>query len=143
MPRILKNIDQIALEKQRDVLYVLFHSSYNDIFNNEDLTLKFHYETCMARQQLIEWLEKHEIDFSECFGWSSRSGIMSMPYLGEIYLDVPFDEANPKYQLLYNHLENSDGSMKVQGIEWFYYPLEKAIENHNLNLKDDLDEDFI
>jgi hypothetical protein len=110
MPRILNNIDQIALEKQRDVLYLLYHKSYNDSFHNEDLSLKFHYETCIARQQLIEWLEKHEIDFSECFGWSTRSGIMSMPYLGELYLDVPFDEADPKYQLLYNYLENSDGS---------------------------------
>ena len=137
MPRILKNIDQIALEKQRDVLYVLFLCSYNDIFNNEDLTLKFHYETCMARQQLIEWLEKHQIDFSECFGWSSRSGIMSMPYLGEIYLDVPFDEANPKYQLLYNHLENSDGSMKIEGVTWYYCPLSEALENHAQNLNDD------
>ena len=25
MPRILKNIDHIALEKQRDVLYITFH----------------------------------------------------------------------------------------------------------------------
>ncbi|ENU89623.1 hypothetical protein F884_01765 [Acinetobacter sp. CIP 102143] len=137
MPRILKNIDQIALEKQRDVLYLLFHKNYNDIFHNEDLSLKFHYETCIVRQQLIEWLEKHEIDFSECFGWSSRSGIMSMPYLGEIYLDVPFDEANPKYQLLYNHLENSDGSMKIEGVTWYYCPLSEALENHAQNLNDD------
>ena len=49
MPRILKNIDQIALEKQRDVLYVLFHSSYNDIFNNEDLT-----RLCCTNRRKVE-----------------------------------------------------------------------------------------
>jgi hypothetical protein len=142
MPMILNNIDRIAYKKQRDVLYVTFHDSYNDIFNREEGTLKFHYEDCIPRQQLIEWLEEHGIGFSACFGFSSRSGVISLPYLGELYLDVPFDENNPQYKLLFNHLENPDGTMKIEGIIWYYFPLDKAIENHHLNLQDDLDEEL-
>lgn len=34
MPRILKNIDHIALEKQRDVLYITFHGKDEDMIQN-------------------------------------------------------------------------------------------------------------
>ena len=60
--------------------------------------------------------------------FSSKSGWISFPYLGELYLDVPFDETDSQYQLLYEHLENVDGSMKIEGVIWWCYPLEKAIE---------------
>ena len=128
MPRILKNIDHIALEKQRDVLYITFHGKDEDMIQNIRNGEDFDYEQCQKRIVLIAWLQRNHIQFEECFSFSSKSGWISFPYLGELYLDVPFNEANPQYQLLYKHLENIDGSMKIEGVIWWCYPLEKAIE---------------
>ena len=128
MPTILKNIDHIALEKQRDVLYITFHGKDEDMIQNIRNGEDFDYEQCQKRIDLIAWLQQNHIQFKECFSFSSKSGWISFPYLGEIYLDVPFDETDSQYQLLYEHLENVDGSMKIEGVIWWCYPLEKAIE---------------
>lgn len=126
MPRILKNIDKIALEKQRDVLYIMFHKAY---INSYDDYFTFDYEHFEQRNLLMTWLNQQNINFYDCFGFPSNNGIISRPYLGEIYLDVPFDETDSQYKILYEHLKNTDGSMKIQDVVWYYYPLSKAIEN--------------
>ena len=49
MPRILKNIDYIALEKQRDVLYITFHGKDEDMIQNIRNGEDFDYEQCQKR----------------------------------------------------------------------------------------------
>jgi hypothetical protein len=43
-------------------------------------------------------------------------------------IDVPYDEANPVCQKLADHLENPDGSMKIEGVNFYYMPLEEAMK---------------
>lgn len=121
MPQVLKMIDQIAREKQRDVLLVTFHKEDMSIFKND-----FDYEQCDKRKKFVEWLDKNHINFEECFGFAP--GAMSMPYLGQIYLDVPYDESNPQYQLLCQYLENPDSSLKDPDVAWYFVTLELAME---------------
>lgn len=126
MPRILKMIDKISREKQRDVLFVTFHKEDINIFKDD-----FDYEKCDKRKRFIQWLDENHIKFEECFGFAP--GAMSMSYLGQIYLDVPYDESNPQYQLLSQYLENSDSSLKDPDVAWYILPLEMAMKYKHLD----------
>lgn len=56
-----------------------------------------------------------------------------MPYLGQIYLDIPFDESNPQYQRINQYVENPDGSLKDPDIAMYCLPLEMAMEYKHLD----------
>lgn len=51
------------------------------------------------------------------------------PFEGQIYLEVPFDENDPQYQIVRDYLENPDGTMHLKSVWWWYVPLERAMEN--------------
>ncbi|WP_187364127.1 hypothetical protein [Massilia genomosp. 1] len=50
------------------------------------------------------------------------------PYLGQLYIDVPFDEADPAYRRLRDFLEKPDGSMVFDDALFCYSPLDQAIK---------------
>lgn len=145
MSRILKTVDQIAREKQRSVLFVTFHKEDIKIFDFEDIDLdndddevidlddddEFDYEQCDKRKVFIQWLDENDISFQECFGF--EPGAMSMSYLGQIYIDVPYDESNPQYQLINQYVENPDGSLKDPDVTLYCLPLEMAMEYKHLD----------
>ena len=118
MPMIIKNIDKIAREKQRDVLYIAF---------DEKVHPSYDYENNPKRIEFIKWLESNDIPYLFCEYIASESGWES--YRGQLYIDIPMDENNPKYKLLNNHLEYEDGSFKIEGIKYMYVPLEMAMKN--------------
>lgn len=120
MPQILQTIDKIARDKQRDVLLVSFYKHGTNRFELLDSGWK--YEQCNERIEFIQWLEKNHINYQKCFLSNSA------PYLGEIYLDVPYDVLNPKYQILCQYLENPDGSLKVLDLPWYVLSLEVAMK---------------
>jgi hypothetical protein len=47
---------------------------------------------------------------------------------GRIYVDVHYVEADPVHQKLADHLENPDGNMKIEGVKFYYMPLEDAMK---------------
>ncbi|ANF83145.1 hypothetical protein A3K93_08380 [Acinetobacter sp. NCu2D-2] len=113
MPQVIQHIDAIAREKERDVLFVHF----------ED------YEQgaeCSNRKDLINWLDQHGIPYKECMGLEEESVIES--YMGDLYIDVPFDIANPLFVKLSEHLEDEDGEMKIPGVLFFTLSHELALE---------------
>lgn len=118
MPYIIKYLDKIAREKQRDVLALSFIDSTMDI----DEFFNFDAKQCKPRMDVIAWLEANDIKWCPC---ALQSGLASS---GHIYVDVPFDPNHPDYQKLVSHLENSDGSMKIKGVNFGYLPLEMAME---------------
>lgn len=52
-----------------------------------------------------------------------------LPYLGNIYIDVPFDESDSKYQLVREYLEKPDGTPRDERVRFYYLPLEIAMKN--------------
>lgn len=52
-----------------------------------------------------------------------------LPYRGQIYVDVPYDDSLPEYRKLADFLENPDGSARLPNAIFCYLPLEKAMEN--------------
>ena len=117
MPQLLKHIDAIAREKDRDVLFVHFENYEHENADAEPYHL---------RQNLIEWLEQRQINFVPCMGIEQPGVIES--YSGDLYIDVPFDEAHPIYQMVSEHLEDAEGEMKIPGVLFFVLFLETALE---------------
>ena len=140
MPMLVQHIDKIARDKKRDVLSLVFHlfeaegeiSEESEVgLDLETLDLEallyFDYEACKPRQEVMKWLTANGIQFCPCLGAADEQGMQS--YAGQLYIDVPFDENDPVYQKLRDYLENPDGTMKISGITFCYYPLEMAMKN--------------
>jgi len=117
MPQILKHIDKIAREKNRDVIYINF---IIDIFSD--------YETFDERNKLLKWLEDNHIDYTKVFSPASEDSLES--YRGQLYLDVIIDEKNEQYKLICAHMDGPEnGSFKIPGVESWIYPLKLALQN--------------
>ena len=118
MPQILKHIDKIARDKQRDVLFVNFKDP-NDEFS-------FEYENFQHRQDLLQWLDTHKIKYEKCGTIASELGWEA--YRGQVYIDLPFDETNEQYVALDKHLMTENNEFKIEGVEFYYLPLEVAMK---------------
>ena len=80
------------------------------------------------RAALLQWLDEQGIGWEKCGPFVTV--FFSFGYLGDIYIDVPYDEDNPRYQLVRDHIENPDGTMSDQEhVRWYYLPLEHAMKN--------------
>ena len=124
MPQLLRHIDAIARQEGRDVLFVKFYpniKTMDDIMNLPD------WETLPIREQIIKWLDAQKFSWEPCGGWASETTII--PYLGSIYIKVPYDEANPDYQKLQNYLENPDGLMRFESVYFCYVTPQAAAKN--------------
>jgi len=118
MPQHIKYIDKICREKQRDVLYLTFDK---EIFPNPN------WPTWQTRNDIINWLEQHNINYTPCGNVASQHTISS--YRGQIYIDVPYDETEPDFIKLSQFLEHPDGSTKIKGVIFCYLTLEHAMKN--------------
>ena len=119
MPQTLPMIDEIAFEKQRDVLWLQFKGDESEYTGR--IIKKYNYEQSKVRPQILVWLEANEIEYCECFASGVHCG-----YEGEIYIDLPFDKTNEKYLKLERYLEDENGNMKIDGVIFWLLPLERA-----------------
>ena len=118
MPQLIKYLDKIAREKKRDVLMLDFIDSTMDIDEISDMN----FEQYKPFVDVTAWLDANGIHWQPC-------GLQnSMVKSGRIYVDVPYDEADPVYQKLAGYLENPDGSMKIEGVKFQFMPLAMAME---------------
>lgn len=115
LSQLLKHIDAIAREKNRDVLFVHFEQY---VYPDQDAH--------SVRQMFIGWLEQQGIRYIPCLGIepTGRSDV----YSGSLYLDVPFDLQHKTYQKLSEYLEDDQGNMKIEGIQFFVLSLGLALE---------------
>ena len=119
---LIEHIDAIARKKQRDVLAIHFHPA-----SVYEVGGSYNYEKDPNRKRVISWLNKHKIAWQACGDVADEACMCS--YLGQIYIDIPFDESNPQYQLVRDYLENSDGTMRNEQVTFCYLPLEHAMRN--------------
>ena len=104
MPKLLHHIDEIAVNRQHDVIFVEFFDPEAGGASN--------YRENSSRKMIIEWLAANNIDHWECS--SAPSGFSSPRYCGEIYIDVPYDRTAPLYLKIEAFLENPDGTMRFE-----------------------------
>lgn len=117
MPPI-EHIDKIARELQRGVLFIAF---------SRDLFRSYEYKNNKERNDLIQWLNDREIAYTRCASIASERTMES--YRGQLYIDLPFDVNNEKFQELDEHLCNADNTPKIPGVLFYYLSLDAAMEN--------------
>ena len=118
MPRLIAFIDRIAREKNHGVLMIRFKLPSVHIIDSP----LYEYEQFQPRKEVIAWLDANSIKWLPC----ARQ--KEIGYSGMIYVDVPFDLAVPEYRKLAEYLENPDGSMRIEGVIFEYFPLELAMK---------------
>lgn len=119
MPQLLQNIDQIARQKQRDVLTLKFHD------RAAGFMLDYHQNE--SRKMILEWFIANDIPHYKCGPYASETWMES--YHGQIYIDVPYDKSNPMFRKVASFLKNPDGSMKFEGAWFCYLPLDICMKN--------------
>ncbi len=115
MSHSVQAIDAIAREKNRDVLFVHFENYIED----QDLEDN-------SRETLMAWLTHHGISYAPCMGIEDEHLVSS--YLGDLYIDLAFDESDATYQLLRDHLEDEEGNMKIEDVYFYVLSLDVALE---------------
>jgi hypothetical protein len=118
---LLQHIDAIARAKQRAVLYLEFHPE------QADAAADYRFERDVARDQFLDWLDCQGIGWQACGPYASVRRMES--YLGQVYIDLPFDDSVPLYCRLRDALEHPDGSMKHTWVRFMALPLDVAMAN--------------
>lgn len=129
MPQIIRTIDEIAREKQRDVVFVQFHNFSTGFVAD--------YRTNPSREAIMSWLDQQSISYMPCGGFDS--GCIVEGYDGELYIDVTIDESDKNFLKLARwFLPDGEGPRYTNA--WLYYlPLAVALLNSNDSGGDDLD----
>lgn len=121
MPAQIEHIDAIARKKGRAVLYLEFHPRPFEEWRN------YRYEDDPMRASVLAWFDAHGVPWIEC-GPFANPCVMG-PYLGQVYMDVPYDESLPAYCALCDYLEHPDGTMRHAGVRFYAMPLDHAMQN--------------
>lgn len=125
MPQIIEYIDAIARQKQRGVLYVQFGPTRE---YNSEICIGYSHREDSLREEFLQWLDQQGVVWEKCGPFVT--GYLCFGYLGDIYLDIPYDEGNEQYQLVRDRIENPDGTMRdEEKLRWYYLPLEYAMKN--------------
>jgi len=128
MPMILQTLDEIACEKQRDVLCISFHNPLH-LRKAEQLQARMEsnpegWEDYPPRKAIMQWLAKRSVSYKPCYPMLDH-GWIALPYMGHIYVDVPYDLEHPQYRLLAEHLEDAQGNAKIEGVFFCFLPLKQ------------------
>jgi len=126
MPQLIEHIDAIARKKMRGVLFVVFHAADNPNGRNTLLD-SFDWERAPVRKSLCRWLTEQRIPWCECGEVANERCMRS--YQGQVFVDVPFDEMDPKFRQVREYLEHPDGSMRFETATFCYLSLELAMKN--------------
>lgn len=116
MPNLLQHIDEIAIEKNRTVLFLRFcEKLYDHEYNPGNDTL---------RDKILRWLDTHSVPYYPC--GPMQNPLVMASYDGTIYLDVPMDETLDLYQLLCDEFDHDKYPKRVT---FQYLPLKYAKKN--------------
>lgn len=127
MPQILETIDEIARRLQRDVLFLTFgdQSPNVSIFNGAPTP---DWENDPTRAEVLRWLDANGYHHQPCFG-ILEPGLITVPYNGTVFIDVPFDTSLPAYRILSDYLEEDDhGKTRFAGVTFSCLQLEGALK---------------
>ncbi|MEX3929938.1 hypothetical protein AB4Y36_39085 [Paraburkholderia sp. BR10936] len=119
MPQQLEHIDAIARKLNRDVLYLEFLKAQRP--DHVD------YRSLESRSCIMQWLDREGIEWRECGQVASETVMRS--YAGEIFIDVPFNEADDRYRKVQAFLEYPDGSMRFEDVRFYVVSLQFATKN--------------
>jgi hypothetical protein len=118
---LIEHIDAIARRKGRAMLYLEFHPQTFSEWR------RYRYGDDPMRTEVLAWLDTQGLGWHAC-GPFADPGVMA-PYLGQVAIDVPYDETMPDYCRLRDYLEYPDGTMRHAGVRFCVMPLDYALRN--------------
>ena len=125
-PKIIKSVDKIAREMGKDILFLEFLS----INKEQDYR---HFKAFKHRQDTIVWLYDMGIHFEECLPYSEGEE-WTGGYLGHLYFpSAVMSEDDGLYRTLKGHFENKDETSRIDGVDFYYLPLEEALKNCHID----------
>ncbi len=135
MALVIRYLDVICVEKNRDILVLQFHVNDMKLIRDEDSFIS----------ETLTWLSENNIKY-ELAGYYSNDGLMC-GYTGQYYIDVPFEKDNPQFKLLQEKFENPDESIKDERAVLQFTTLELCTEKYQeyqrLNNREALFDDFM
>ena len=139
MPLLIENIDVIARKKQRDVLFISFLESEDHLAseNTEQSETSFEKNSNLkkrkinqqSRERVIAWLDEHQIEWALTGPFANPNAML--PYQGDIYVDLPFDQNLAAYRELEGFLENPDLKQRLPDVKFWVCSLELAMRNQD------------
>ncbi|MFZ4538193.1 hypothetical protein [Propionivibrio sp.] len=127
MPQLIEHIDALARKKQRDVLFLKFTDPKDQGIQIGRPPYYWDWESSPDRQTVMAWLKENQVSWQLCGEVADTTSMTH--YAGQIYIDVPFDDADPLYQKVLGYLENQDGSTRLPGVWLFALELHVAMKN--------------
>lgn len=112
MPLLIPYIDELTAANRRGAVTIQFDSPGKKLLVPP--------EQDAVRQYILSWLVDQEIEFQPCGPFSDSGRIEG--YSGEVYVDLSWDEDDPKFKKLYDLLYNWKGRPRVDGIQLILYP---------------------
>jgi hypothetical protein len=121
MPGLIDHIDALARRKGRAVLYLEFHPQAFSEWR------RYRYGDDPMRAAVLAWLDAQGLTWQACGPFADPA--VMVPYLGQVAIDVPYDECLPDYRRLCDYLEHPDGTMRHAGVRFCVMPLDYALRN--------------
>ncbi|WP_322003593.1 hypothetical protein [Paraburkholderia tropica] len=125
MPMLIQHIDAIARAMKRDVVFVTFPACEVSL---EGETIDW--ENYEPREELVTWLNENGINWMPCAFFADERTLI-FPYDGRIYIDVPYDPVDKRYQKVSAHLESPDGTPRIVGVRFWYLMIDMAMKNEH------------
>ena len=123
MPQLILSIDEIARQKQRDVIYVEFRKRKPGG--------RLDYRLSPPRNAMLDLFTANEIPFFECGGIGNDADIES--YQGQIYVDVAFDESTPLFKTVVRLLTLAKTLGESEKPHLYLLKLSTAMKNAHLD----------
>ncbi|MFC7090074.1 hypothetical protein ACFQH5_11010 [Halomonas salifodinae] len=133
MPKLVYKVGEICLREQQDIVFLTFgHMGEED--GGDPFTgaswggkpMSDVWESMPSRKEVIHWLGANDIGWEECF--YIYSGTIIAPYEGAIYVDVPPDKSNEKYNELLGFLEDEKGGCVFSGVDFLFLSYEGVLK---------------
>jgi hypothetical protein len=125
--KILRTIEQIARDKQRDVVYVTF-SGYNGDWRHP---VPYWVSKEHPRHKITEWLIHNDVDWEDCHEFHIPEAHET--YHGHFYIDIIHDKNDPTFQKLVSFLEDENGKVKPEfgeGTKFCLLPISVVLINN-------------
>lgn len=117
MPIIVDTIGDIARRLERDVLYAGPPPRCEGSRHSHDIP---DWKDSVGRHHLLEFLESNNIAWCRCYPFiEPGEDVIVEGDFGYVFVDIPFDKADPKYAEVIHVLENDDDSL-IYGDYAFY-----------------------
>lgn len=119
-------IEDLALQKQRDVVLVIFYRHLKDWLVRRPHSEVVNWDKHPIRSRVIKFLDENDINYQPTMGTFDSDLAEFDIYAGCLYIDVPFDEDDPQYQKVQRFLEFKDGTSRFEHTIFCYCRLSDA-----------------